>query len=117
MKKKSRQAAKQSDLESVRSASAYRGARSFVGMPFIISGVVFVLAAAATLVSAIGTSEGAWMVPLCLVPFISGLFCFGIAALGSTVFDIADCAIREDARARQREAKEAYMAYQAVQKI
>lgn len=45
------------------------------------------------------------------------LFFFGISALGSAIFDIADAAVRRHAMDKHREAKEAYQAYQASQDL
>jgi hypothetical protein len=119
-KKKVHSSPQQSDLEVVRTSSAYQGARTFISTPFSIFGTFLLVGGLLSLgFAVVSLTDGGFLLSLFpgLIAVICGLFCFGIASLGSAVFDIADCAIREDARARQREAKDAYVAYQAAQKL
>lgn len=100
-------------LQTVRSETNYKGARDFFGTPFIIAGSVLLLPAILGAMVMFTSASG--RTPLVLlgsiISLITSLFCFSISSLGSAVFDIADCAIREDARKRHREARESYEAY------
>jgi hypothetical protein len=96
-----------SELELLRSGSAYQGARSFLGIPFIIFGCLFFAGAAVSLVT--------MGILAALVQVICGLFCLGIVALAGALFDLADCALRAETRDKAREARDAYDAYRRQQ--
>jgi len=123
MKKKASKSTTVSPLESIRKASAYDGMRAFFGMPFILVGCgFFVLSLIPGLLGLqLFLDDGLLKaLPLwvpAMVLLISGLFFFSLSALGSAIFDIADCAVRSEARAAQREAREAYDAYRAAQNL
>jgi hypothetical protein len=104
---------KGSELASLRSVSAYQGARGFLGVPFILFGSLFCAGAALAMVMAFtaGGSGIALGLLASIIALICGLFCFGIVALAGALFDVADCALRGETRAMAREAREAYEAY------
>jgi hypothetical protein len=116
--KKSKSAPSASAIVTIRRQTSYQGARAFLGLPFILLGVLFIFPAT---VAAIGVFAGGSFNPLAILPFIGALlaafFCFGISALGNAVFDLADCAVRRDAMDRHAEALQAYQDYQTHQHL
>jgi uncharacterized YccA/Bax inhibitor family protein len=116
--KKSKAAPAAPAIETIRTQTSYKGARAFLGLPFILMGVISIFPAT---VSGLAIFSGGGFNPLAILPFIvallSSLFCFGISALGNAVFDLADCAVRRDAMDRHAEALKAYKDYQAAQQL
>jgi hypothetical protein len=106
-------------LDTVRSQTSYPAARWFFGLPFLLVGsfsiVIGLIGIAVSLTSSDeGRALALWGAGIAV---ISGLFLLGISALGSAIFDMADAAIRADARACHREARESYEAYRASQSM
>lgn len=104
-KKRKSTTAAPSLLTLIRGASSYAGARSFLGAPFVAAGLVLVLVTAYLLfrvyyVFAIGT-------------FFGAMFLFSVAEISKVLFDLADCALLGEARARTRDAREARENYRA----
>lgn len=116
--KKSKSAPAAPAIETIRSQTSYKGARAFLGLPFILMGIVFIFPAT---VAAMAIFHDGSFNPIAILPFIgallSSLFCFGISALGNAVFDLADCAVRRDTADRHGEAVQAYRDYQASQQL
>jgi hypothetical protein len=105
-----------SPLEAIRSDSAYGSARTFVSLPFAVMAVLYLVGAALSVLSLFSSGEFNWMAVLPLgICLLVGLTCCGIVALGGALFDLADCAVRAEARAKSHEAREAYKNYQAEQ--
>jgi uncharacterized YccA/Bax inhibitor family protein len=105
-------------VETIRAHTFYKGARAFLGLPFILAGVIFIFPAT---VAALSIFSGGHFNPIAIPPFIgaliASLFCFGISALGNAIFDMADCAVRRDAMDRHAEAQQAYRDYQAAREL
>lgn len=116
--KKSKSSPAVPPLETIRNKTAYKGARTFLGAPFILMGILFLFPAT---VSAISIFSGGEFNGLAIFPFIvsvlASLFCFSISALGNAIFDIADCAVRKDTADRHAESLQAYKDYQAAQNL
>lgn len=101
-------------LESLRSETAYGSARTFVSLPFSVMAGLYLAGAALSVVSMFSSREFGWMGLLPLgICLLVGLTCCGIVALGGALFDLADCAVRADARAKHQAAVDAYKSYQA----
>lgn len=103
--------------DEIRAATAYGSARLFFGLPFIITGAIFLLlaafwvfAGAAAFNEMQGIESGGAVVAL--IPAaglaLAGMFCFAIASLASAIFDIADAARLKHARDKAAEALAAY---------
>lgn len=97
----------------IRSESNYTGGRDLLGVPFQILGWLGLLAAVIRSVTLFIAPElrSVETIGFAMASFMSAMLFFGISALGSALFDLADCAIRRDARDRAKEAKEAYQNY------
>ncbi len=80
----------------VRSQSFYQAERTAVGIPLGTAGGLLIIGGLWIWGYAFGFSIiGA---AACLSAFAAGLLCFGLNALASAVFDIADCHLRREAR-------------------
>jgi len=119
MKKKSK-AAVLSPVEVIRQATLYGRARDFFGSPFQIVGGVVLAGCALGIVAAFQSGGGVGFL-LSLLGYgfgvLFGLFLLSIPILANAVFDIADCALRADAREARRESKVAYDAYRQMEGI
>lgn len=113
MPKKSKTPTK-SPLDILRKQTAYGSARTCLSLPFIIAGTIYMAAVCYCLLSAYRGSEFDWsyMLPLGLC-LLASLTCWGIVALAGALFDMADCAVKSETRARLRDAKDAQQAIHA----
>ena len=103
-----------SALESLRSETAYGSARTFVSLPFSLLAGLYLAGAALSLLALFSSGEFNWMAMLPLgICLLVGLTCCGLVALGGALFDLADCAVKAEARAKYQASVEAYKTYQA----
>ena len=75
--------------------------------PFMVMGVLAMMSFVWQIVT------GAWF--LSLGALVVAVFCFGLIALAGAIFDLADCAILAEVRAKAKESKDAYEAYRSIQ--
>lgn len=111
MSKKSRPASGRSlgKLDVVRAGTSYGGARWMLSAPFMVMGMICLIAFVVQLIGA----PAMWF--LAIPSLIGALFSFGVIALAGALFDLADCAVLAEVRAKARESREAYDTYRATQ--
>lgn len=108
-----------SGRDAIRAESNYTGGRDLFGLPFKILGSLALVAALLRAAMLFTTPEirSLETVAFTLSSFMAALFFFGLSSLGAALFDLADCAIRRDARDRAEDAKAAYQNYQQSNRI
>lgn len=85
----------------IRAQSFYQSERTAFGVPLAILGGLLIIGSLGSWGYFTGWSPAA--MPAALAVATAGVLCFGISALGTAVFDIADCHLRSEARTLTKE--------------
>ena len=96
-----------SPLNQLRKQTAYGMARFFLSVPFCIAGVIMVVLHALAL--------GSGNILQAITGMVWGLFLLSVPAIAHGFFDMADCALRQDQRDTERDARQNYEAYKKSQ--
>jgi|GEM_PF-6955377 len=101
----------------IRKNTAYKGARAWFSLPFMISGTICLGAGGFVLIGALASSKGVDSVTTLpsIGAIVSGLFLFGVAALASAIFDTADAALFKYQRDKNIDALASYQQAKASQ--